>query len=310
MTKPGPRIPRFDLVDLRLYIAVAGAGSLTQGAARLPLAVSAASARLKGLEDRLGLPLFHRTATGVVPTEAGNLFLDYARRVTHTAQVAQQMMDALQDDGRVSLTVVSNHMGLSADLPARLGRFLNNNPAVDIRLEQAPSREVFRSVEAGEADLGIVDQSLASDSLLMMPYRRDKLVVLVASGHPLATQATCSFAEALAYPLIGMVASSSLQVFVDQMALLGHLPARYQIRVPTFASAAQLVAENTGVAFMPEPPARRFEQFLPVVMRELTDSWAIRDLLICIRPDVVSSAPASRLAVFLSRQEPVRQDGA
>jgi DNA-binding transcriptional LysR family regulator len=47
----------FDLVDLRLFVAIADSGSLSAAAVLLPLALSAASSRLRLLEGRLGLTL-------------------------------------------------------------------------------------------------------------------------------------------------------------------------------------------------------------------------------------------------------------
>lgn len=51
---------RFDLVDLQLFIAVCGTRSITNGAQRLHLALASASARIKGLEQALGVALLVR----------------------------------------------------------------------------------------------------------------------------------------------------------------------------------------------------------------------------------------------------------
>ena len=51
---------RFDLVDLQLFIAVADSRSITHGADRAHLALASASARIKGLEEALGVTLFKR----------------------------------------------------------------------------------------------------------------------------------------------------------------------------------------------------------------------------------------------------------
>ena len=56
---------RFDLVDLQLFIAVADQRSITRGAERSHLALASASARIKGLEDALGLALLKRARRGV-----------------------------------------------------------------------------------------------------------------------------------------------------------------------------------------------------------------------------------------------------
>ena len=64
------RALRFDLPERNLVVAIAEAGSLGKAAQALPLALSAASNRLRLLEDRLGTRLFERGAAGVQATPA------------------------------------------------------------------------------------------------------------------------------------------------------------------------------------------------------------------------------------------------
>lgn len=59
---------RFDLTDLRLFLHVVEAGSITAGADRAHLALASASARIRGMEDELGAPLFERVRHGIEPT--------------------------------------------------------------------------------------------------------------------------------------------------------------------------------------------------------------------------------------------------
>jgi len=297
MTKP----PRFDLPDLRLFVAVVEAGSLSRGAARLPLALSAASARLSQLEHRLGQTLLRRHAQGITPTTAGQLFFDYARRVVQAAQETQRCMDQLAADGRVVLTVLSNTTGANSGLPLLLGRFLRAYPGVDLRLAQQSSSMILKAVVAGEADVGIVDGDYHAPDLLRFPFRRDRLVVLTPMSA--AAAPACRFAEVLAQPLVGLVPDSSLQLFIERMAVLAQLPARFRAHAPTFAAAAQFVAEGVGWTILPEAPARRYLAAFPLAMRELSEPWAERELQICVRPLEDVSAPAWRLAAYLAGVE-------
>src|SRR6185369_11990373 len=88
---PSGRAMRFDLVDLRLFVAVAEARSITHGAASANLALASASARIRGLEDALGVALLKRGRRGVGLTAAGESLLDHARVVMH-------QVDALRGD--------------------------------------------------------------------------------------------------------------------------------------------------------------------------------------------------------------------
>ena len=73
---------RFDLTDLRLFLHVAEAGSITGGAERAGLSLAAASERIQGMEAALGVVLLDRLRRGVRPTPAGRA-LEAGRRTWH-----------------------------------------------------------------------------------------------------------------------------------------------------------------------------------------------------------------------------------
>jgi molybdate transport repressor ModE-like protein len=72
----------FDLVDLRLFLHVAEAGSITAGAEQAGLSLASASARVRGMEEQAGASLLERGHRGVELTPAGRTLLHHARLVT------------------------------------------------------------------------------------------------------------------------------------------------------------------------------------------------------------------------------------
>jgi DNA-binding transcriptional LysR family regulator len=74
-------LSRFDFVTLRLFCAVAQTGSITQGAQRCHLALSAASRRLSDFESATGSQLMERSKKGVLLTPAGHLALQHCIRL-------------------------------------------------------------------------------------------------------------------------------------------------------------------------------------------------------------------------------------
>jgi molybdenum-dependent DNA-binding transcriptional regulator ModE len=72
---------RFDLVDLRLFLNVAEAQSITHGAERSNLALASASGRIRGMEVALGTQLLARDRRGVKLTAAGQCLIEHARLV-------------------------------------------------------------------------------------------------------------------------------------------------------------------------------------------------------------------------------------
>src|SRR6266446_9444039 len=90
---------RFDLVDLRLFLCVAEASSITHGAARANMALASASERIRAMEDALGAPLLERQRRGVRLTPAGSALVHHARLVTRQLE---QMRGELNDSTRGS----------------------------------------------------------------------------------------------------------------------------------------------------------------------------------------------------------------
>ena len=119
---------RFDLVDLQLFIAVADARSITRGADRAHLALASASARIKGLEDALGVALLKRGRRGVELTAAGESLLDHARLIMHNVDAMRGDLAGFASGVRASVHLLANTSGLSEHLPKALAAFLREHP--------------------------------------------------------------------------------------------------------------------------------------------------------------------------------------
>jgi len=78
-----------DWDKLRVFYNVAESGSFTRAASRLEISQSAISRQIGSLEDRMGVPLFHRHARGLILTEQGELLFRTAREVFSELAMAQ-----------------------------------------------------------------------------------------------------------------------------------------------------------------------------------------------------------------------------
>ena len=290
----------FDLTDLRLLVAVADRGSLSRAAADFPIALSAANNRLRLLEQRLGMRLFERHADGMAPTPAGRIALDHARRVVAEAQHLTQALDGLAGRRRVCVRLAANTVANSTFLPPALGPFLTDFPEVDLHVEERSSQEILQAVQSGNVDIGVLDGNLAMHGVVSLPFRHDRLVLLVPHGHALASRGHCLFRDALGAPFVGMPEERAMQRFVEEMATLLGTPLTVRVRAPSFFAIAQLVAQNVGVAVLPEAAAQRHSGTLPVAIVALDDSWATRELRLCVRSLEGLSAQGRQLVAYLA----------
>lgn len=294
----------FDLPDLRLIVAIAATGSLSKAAATFPVAVSAASTRLRLFEERCGLTLFVRSSDGMTPTPAGRLVLEACQGVLREARLLTQTVEELKGERRITLRLGASTVANSTFLPAALGPFLADYPEVDLQLAEQGSKAVLRSVREGAIDIGVYDGNLPTDELLSLPFRNDRLVMLVPHGHALIGQRAASLRDALNYPFVCLPAERAMQRFVEYMAVRNALPLKVRVRAPSFDAIAQLVAQGVGVSMLPEVAATRFAQELPVAVVMLEDVWATRELRLCVRSWEALSSHTRQLVSYLSPEPP------
>ncbi|MEL7154502.1 MAG: LysR family transcriptional regulator, partial [Pseudomonadota bacterium] len=110
-----------DWDKLRIFHAVADAGSLTHAGDRLNLSQSAVSRQIRGLEDSLGATLFHRHARGLILTEQGELLFDATsamnKRLDAAAARIRDSEEEVFGDLRVTTTIGFGTLWLAPRLP-------------------------------------------------------------------------------------------------------------------------------------------------------------------------------------------------
>ena len=104
---------RFDLADLRLFLHVAEARSITHGAERSNLALASASARIRGMEATLGVPLLVRDRRGVSLSPAGQNLVEHARLITQQVE-RQDGLGGVRAEGPLQRELVQQQAAYAA----------------------------------------------------------------------------------------------------------------------------------------------------------------------------------------------------
>lgn len=152
--KPNTRL--FDLDLLRAIVTVADCGSFTTAAARLHSTQSTVSQKIRRLEEMAGHRLLERGNRDVLPTDAGDTLLGYARRLL---ALNDEMVEALSG-ATVALTV---RIGVPDDFATgrtteQLAAFNRRYPQVKLEVTSGLSRDLSASYDRGELDLVLLKQ--------------------------------------------------------------------------------------------------------------------------------------------------------
>jgi DNA-binding transcriptional LysR family regulator len=297
---------RFDLVDLRLFVAVAEARSITQGAVRANLALASASERIRGLEDALGVVLLKRGRRGVVLTAAGESLLGHARVVLHDVEVLRGDLAGYARGLKASVHLLANTAGLAEHLPQALAAFLRDNPHVNVDVEERESADIAQAIAAGAADIGLAIDLVLPEGLLRYPFCDDRLLLAVPRHDELASRRQLGFAEVLGRDFIGLASSSALQLHVAAQAARLGARLTFRARLKDFDAVCRMVAAGIGIAVVPEAVARRCANSMKIKIVRLRDPWATRKLSICVRDLATLSGPARALVEHLRREAGAR----
>ncbi|MBN9535200.1 MAG: LysR family transcriptional regulator [Reyranella sp.] len=286
---------RFDLTDLRLFRHVVETESITRGAERTHLALASASARIRGMEEVLGVPLLKRGRRGVQPTDAGRALLDHARIVLQQIETMRGELGAYSRGLKGHVRVLANTAALSEHLPGLLATFLAANPTIDLDLEDRESPAIAAAIAAGDADIGIATEAALVPGLESHPFRPDRLVLAVAAGHPLARRRQVAFAQLLDLDFVGLTRGTALDEHVARHAARLGRPLRMRVRANSLDAVCAMAAAGVGVGIVPEATARRQRRALPLVALRIAEPWAMRQLTLCVRDQRHLSRPARRL---------------
>ena len=151
-----------DWDKLRIFHAVADAGSLTHAGDTLHLSQSAVSRQIRALEESLSTVLFHRHARGLILTEQGELLFDATKSMSRRLEAASaRIKDSAEEvfgELRVTTTIGFGTLWLAPRLPALYEKYPDLN--IDLMLEERvldlPMREAdvgIRMKEPSQADL-------------------------------------------------------------------------------------------------------------------------------------------------------------
>ncbi len=273
----------FDLVDLRLMVRIAEANSLTGGAAASHMSLPAASARVKHLEERIGAKLLYRTSQGVTLTPPGQAFVQHARVVLAQIEHLRSDLREYANGVKGHLRVLANATALGEFLPPVLRAYLLRHPDVNVDLRERLSDEIVRAVSEGQTDIGIVAGTVRTESLEVIPYRHDRLVLVVPASHPLAGRTAIDFAETLELDQVGLHEASAIHGFMRRICEELGRPLRLRIQVGGFETACRMIEAGVGVGVLPDSAARRHARAMALSIVALRDTWALRELRICAR---------------------------
>lgn len=179
--------------------------NLTEVAAALHTSQPGVSRQVRELEEELGVELFERAGKRLLGlTSAGKALLPIVERVLLDADSLRRAGQELQGREEGRLSIAATHSQARYALPHVVKDFRQRWPRVSLHLHQGSPKQVAEMLLAGEADIGIATEALASyDQLVTLPCYHWSHSIVLPPGHPLlALGREITLQDLAAHPII------------------------------------------------------------------------------------------------------------
>ncbi|MFJ6820978.1 LysR family transcriptional regulator [Streptomyces niveus] len=241
-------------MSLRQYeyaLAVAEAGSVTAAAELLRVAQPSMSQQIRGLERELGVQLFTRTPTGLVPTVVGRAFLREAEVAVSASRRARATARAGADE-LVGELVVAVQMGFGTrQLPGALGSLRRRFPRLEVTVFEEPSSaELERLCRRGVLNLALMAACERSPADAHH-VGDEEFVVVLGAGHPRLASDRVELRELAGEPWVRFDRDSALDAVLQNVLRNNELAPATAARVSQTATAVRWAAHGLGVTLVP-----------------------------------------------------------
>jgi DNA-binding transcriptional LysR family regulator len=239
------------LRTVKSFVTVADLGSFRKAAEELSVSQPSLSARVRELEDELGMRLLRRTTRQVRLTENGELFL---ARVRRTLEDFDSVIAAMKEQATIQRgrTIVACVPSIAANvLPSLLVGFAKENPGIAVRISDDRAEVIEHRVRRGEVDFAISSAGDRSSELEFDHIVDDAYFAVFPSDHPLAQRQTVTLKRFNQYPLVLMRPGLNMRQVLDEAAARAGVALRPAYEVYHHDTLTGIVAAGLGIGAMP-----------------------------------------------------------
>ena len=258
-----------ELRHLRYFLAVADAGSMTEGARRLSLAQSPLSQQIRQLEARLGVTLFERgRGRAAQLTQAGQVL--YAR--------AQQIMATLDEASEEVRQVATGHSGrlrfgavptIAAQVTEPLRAFCHRFPLASVTFREAGAERLVSELQSADVDMALARLPIPPADVDVRVLWEEEFHLVVPPDHPLAGRRRVRLSEAARERFV--VFDRRKAWYLYQLVEAACSREGFQPRVvcdgASFSTVARLVGAGHGVSVLPPSAVEGLAEPRPVTVR-------------------------------------------
>jgi DNA-binding transcriptional LysR family regulator len=236
--------------QLRVFLEVAGQGSVTRAAETLHLTPPAVSMQIKEIESQVGLQLFDRSGRRLSLSTAGEYFSVHAKRMLAALRDAENAMGRFKrlEHGLLTVGMVSTAKYF---VPRLLALFRGDHPGIDVRLVVSVNREALLPLlESGDCDLAVMGRPPRELAARAEAFAAHPLVFVCPPGHELLGMGRLQVASMAAFPFIVRERGSGTRQAMEKFLADHRFEPRITMEMGSNETIKQAVMAGMGVSML------------------------------------------------------------
>jgi len=288
---------------LKVFCEVVETGSFSAAASQNFITQSAVSQQLRTLESKYRCKLLERGRAGAKATPAGEILYRASREILERYR---EIETQLQESGKVvagSLRVAIVYSVGLHELPPYLKEYLREYPQVNVHVEYSRPNKIYEDVIAGRIDLGIVAYPAKHPQITVVPFREDRLVVVVPPNHPFSSFKRVAISRLNGESFVGYERDFSTRKATDQLFKDRSVTVQYVGEYDNIETIKRAVEIGQGIGIIPLASVQyELEQGVLKVV-SLSDETVLRPLGIIYKKTRHLSPAAVKFIDVLRRKD-------
>lgn len=236
---------------IKYFLAVAQHHSFTKAAAALHVSQPALSQQVRQLEESLSAQLFDRSGRTTRLTDAGEVYLRYARRASQELEEGKRAIHDVGDLSRGALRVALTPTFTTYLVGPLVEAFHSRYPNITLNLREIAQEQMEELLLADELDVGIAFEDGHSQDIESQPLLIEALALVVGERHPLAGQSAIDLDALSAESLILLSEEFATREQIDRYCRQHNITPRVKMEANVIGAVIEVVRRTTLSTLLP-----------------------------------------------------------
>ncbi|WP_192551950.1 transcriptional regulator CynR [Pseudomonas sp. IzPS59] len=241
------------LRHLRYLLAVADHGGFTRAAEALHVSQPTLSQQIRQLEESLGVDLFDRTSRSVKPTDAGQAYIECARRVLVELEAGKRALHDVKDLSRGSLRLAMTPTFMAYLVGPLVRDYVARYPGIHLEIFELSMDDIEAGLADDSLDIAIAFTPVRNPDIECIPAFVETLGVMVGREHPLYDSSLVLSPNDIAQLDFALLAPGYItRVSVDEYFRQHGITPKVQIEVNSVSTLLEVIRHAPLATMLPE----------------------------------------------------------